>query len=521
MAGDDYWGRGNVIGNMPLDLTGKMDSTSTPEDIILKQMHPVLAARGPQIAINHLAYGGGRAYIAARLSRFAGESEIEWDGGTRKDGSKITGRLARSHHVPLIRRMVNKLSQYVFQTPPGRDGIDPDVEEDITLTGQRLDLFMQQLLATVASSQWAWVGVDTPATGAAEMTEADKVTERIRPFWRIYNPGDVMDWEFNRTGGLEWVKVRGVETISNGPIGLRTTRETRTIWSRGEVTRYTANEDGTEIESKQTSPVSIQSVPFFPVGNISTDPSEMDDLEGMNATVMDLESANRENYFKGVYPQKYLPASVLEHAKEAYSMEGPEALSMVMGLAYPILLEPGDPTPGIIMPDASSTATIRTEINELKDAMKECFGMMLQKQTRQAESAEAKAWDHLDVEAVMRVNADMLADAERKAVALSSEWDASFKTWTPEYSVDFDVGDFKGDIEAIVAAMNATSHPESVKRMFERKLVERVDRIGSRATVEEMAEMREDIASHESDPVMIDIDAATQGDEDEGEEDEG
>ena len=55
----------------------------TENEIIAERMHPVLVKRQEQIGINILGWRGGREYIEARLSRFAGEDEIDWSGGTR------------------------------------------------------------------------------------------------------------------------------------------------------------------------------------------------------------------------------------------------------------------------------------------------------------------------------------------------------------------------------------------------------------------------------------------------------
>jgi hypothetical protein len=153
---------------------------------------------------------------------------------------------------------------------------------------------------------------------------------------------------------------------------------------------------------------------------------------------------------------------------------------------------------------------MRIELNELKDSMKESFGMMMQKQTRQVESAEAKAWDHLDVEAVISSYADILEDVETKAVAMSVLWDADFQPWVPSYSRDFDVGDFKGEIESLLLA-DSMPNPDSMRRAIRRKVTDRLDRIGSRLSDEERDEIMGDIDSWNPDPLMIPIDDEGQG----------
>ena len=71
----------------------KMPSNPTPEEVVYYREKPVLQKRERQLTINQLGMNGGRPYVEARLSRFAAETEIDWCGGTRPDGSSATGRL--------------------------------------------------------------------------------------------------------------------------------------------------------------------------------------------------------------------------------------------------------------------------------------------------------------------------------------------------------------------------------------------------------------------------------------------
>jgi hypothetical protein len=192
---------------------------------------------------------------------------------------------------------------------------------------------------------------------------------------------------------------------------------------------------------------------------------------------MDLESANRSNFFHCVFPQPYVPASLLDTVKQQFEVSADTAVSMIFGQGYPILLNQGDPTPGYMMPDAAATGTIREELKALKGELFDSVGLMLQQETRQVASAEAKAWDYLDVSQVMRERAELLEDAEIKAVKIMTMWDPTIKPWVPSYNRAFDVGSFKDEIEAITKAL-AVSMPDELTRFFLSKLFERAKKIG-------------------------------------------
>ena len=517
-GGDGFWGGGNIQAQSGLPKQPQAgDSENT---IIANRLHPVIQVRGPQLALNMLALHGGRPYIEERLSRYAGETKAEWAGGTRKDGSTVTGRKDRTHNVPILRRMVAKLNQYIFQTAPSRPDADPLILADINRNGLHVNRFMQRAARIASACKWGWIGVDVPqlpADTAGPVTQAQKNKSGVRPYWTLYDARQVVDWEFDSRGKLIWALCEGAEwDDSASATVIRVRRRVRKLWEPGQLTTYRYDDQGKEIVSSNQTPLLIGNgkpmtkVPLIPFGEIDDEPHEFDDMEGIQRTILDLESANRENFFKAVYPQKYLPAGVVENAKNAYSVEGDEAVSMILGLGYPILVEKDDVTPGIIEPGSASVGAMRVELNELKDAMKECFGMMMQKQTRQVESAEAKAWDHLDVEAVISSYAEILEDVETKAVAMSALWDADFKPWVPSYSRDFDVGDFKSEIESLLLA-DSMPNPHSMRRAIRRKVTDRLDRIGSRLSDDERTQIMDDIDSWNPDPLMIPIDDDGQG----------
>jgi hypothetical protein len=133
-----------------------------------------------------------------------------------------------------------------------------------------------------------------------------------------------------------------------------------------------------------------------------------------------------------------------------------------------------------MMPDAAATGTMRAEITALKSELFEAVGLMLQQETRQVASAESKAWDYLDVSLVMRERAELLEDAEKKAIGIMTAWDSQVTPWVPKYNRDFDLGSFKDEIASICQALTV-SMPDELVRFFLSKLFERARKIGTGA----------------------------------------
>ena len=487
------------------------DSTSakTEDEVIVLREKPAYAARKDQLSINMLCLEGGRPYVNARLSRFAGETQIDWIGGQRPDGSCSTGRLQQTHAFPHLGRIAGKVNQYVFQVPPKREGADEDVIKDITRDGKSVNDLMRTVSDYVFAGKWCWIGVDAPARkeNGEQYTQAEKEAKKIRPYWQVYNALDVLDWKFDETGELLWLKSQRIEYDDVLPTSQPKPYRVISLWLRGTVIeykviekkdrRYSGNKkitvEKTEIELTNDKGQPMTSVPFVLVGDPSAKPIAFDDLESINRTIMDLGSVDRANIFNSVYAQLTLPASLMTRMQsDSYTSNADEIGKLVIGMKYPILLEKEDPTPQYIMPDASSLKVIPERLTELKRDLFQVVGLALEQESRQVASAEAKAWDFLDVSAVMKSRAEMLQDAETKAVALSQEWDSGYQVWEPVYNTDFDIGNFKDEIAAIVSAGNMNL-PESVIKMLVKKLVDRTDRIGSRLTTEQIDEIYADI----------------------------
>lgn len=489
----------------------EMPDNPTPEEVIAFREHPAYSARKKQVTINMLGLAGGRPYVNARLSRFAGENEIDWIGGKRPDGSSATGRLQQTHSFPYLNRISTKINQYVFQEQPEREGGNADVIKDITRNGQSVNDLMREVSALIFATKWCWIGVDAPARkeDGAQYSQAEKDALKIRPYWQLYSPLDVMDWKFDERGELLWLKSKRVKYDDADPFSVPTPNTVISLWEKGKVTEYTVIEksdrryssgrriklEAEEIPLTNSMGAPLSVVPFVLCGDADAAPQPFDDLESINRSIMDLGSVDRANFFNASYPQLVLPASVMARSiQDGYAKSVTEVARLLIGFKYPITVEKDDQTPSYLMPDASAMAGLSDRIDRLKADLFEVVGLALEKNSRQVASAESKAWDNLDVSAVMTARAEQLEDIERKVLDVCLAWEAGFDVWEPKYNTNFDVGDFEAEIAALVAAGNM-SLPAKVAQYITRKIVERVDRIGSRSDPEMLKELEDEISN--------------------------
>ena len=442
-------------------------------EVIATRANPTYDVRKEQNLVNLTGYYGGQEYIDLRLTRFAGEAESDFEGDTRNDGSTIIGRKHQAHVVPHLTRIVDKINEYVFGTEPIRDGVDPEFVRDITNDGKSLDDLMIEVNTLITVHGWCWIGIDAPTVNTnEEISQADKEIMGLKPYWTVYSALEVVDW-YAIDGKLQWLITEGVDYNGSDPKVEPTAVKYRKLWEPGQVTTYYFKNDST-IDFEEVTPINYPKVPFVLVGQISNKPHGFDNLESINRTILDLESVNRQNFFNCVFPQMYLPLSVLDSVTQKFNVTAEQAVTMIMGYSYPIFLSEGDKEPGYVMPDSSATGSIRTELIDLKKELYDAVGMMLRQETKAAVSAESKAFDHLDVEQVMCNRAKILEDAESKAQKIAKEWDASYPEWEPQYNRDFDISDFALTMEALITASN-TPMPVEMHRMILKEIVDIVD----------------------------------------------
>lgn len=128
---------------------------------------------------------------------------------------------------------------------------------------------------------------------------------------------------------------------------------------------------------------------------------------------------------------------------------------MVRGLQFPILEDvESKGLTRFLTPNSNDIEAIRREIIRRRKELFDVVGMMLAKDTKSSESAEVKAWDRLDPQAVLAERAQALEEAETRAVAISKELDSTFREYKPKYLREFDISDMKEDFENLVTLSN-------------------------------------------------------------------
>ena len=216
-----------------------MPTTNEEYKVINERYNEIYSARSDQLDINTKGWKGGRPYVEARLTRFPGESNEDWEGGNRKGGTPYAGRKEQAHVIPHLGRIVQKINQHVFAVEPKREGLAPEIAEDISSNGSSINELMALVNSYYTVCGWCWIRIDAPMIAPDEqISQLAKEQNKIRPYMTVYSPLSVIDWYFNSVGELQWVLTEGYDYIASDPKVLPVSRKYRKLWEKGLMTKY-------------------------------------------------------------------------------------------------------------------------------------------------------------------------------------------------------------------------------------------------------------------------------------------
>jgi hypothetical protein len=422
---------------------------------LFTRKNATLAKRLPVLQANQLVYHGGADYINARLTRFPAESDVDFNGDP---ASGSVGRKERAFLANYARRVPMKVGQYVFAKQPTRDGIDAKFALDVTATGQSIDQFFAELIHTLITCRWCWLGVDRPGAVPGR-SEADREASGDRLYWKLYAPNEVPDWSIDATGRVRWAITEEHLVDDENPMVEAKSKAVRYLHRPGIVNRVELNDKGKETIGEDVL-TGLKIPMLFPVGLISPLPWWFDDVERIQRSVLDKQSALDTAIFKTVFPLLVVPASMGEDAAVG-GVTTSEARRKI-GIGNPIM-ESGEEKgcTRYVTGSATDIAFIRAEIDAAVRQLFDTVGLnMATPESRQVSSAEAKAWDHLDVGAVLTNYAATCEEAESRLIELSTLiGGGTFKPWAPRYARKFDITNFEADMKSILAASGLNLPP--------------------------------------------------------------
>jgi urease gamma subunit len=197
------------------------------------------------------AYSGGTDYIDQALIKHISEVDLEF-----------AERRRRAYYFNYPRKIARLITQYVLGEEPRRRNTVPELEEDFSRSGLRVNEVMRQFSTMLNVYGAAWLLVDMPGfTG--ELDPERQKRERIRPYALTLSPLAVVDWSYGEDGALAWAVVAENGTYSPNPFLPPVRFSRRRLWTRDEWYLFERENDTARILLKESAVHGLGRVPLI------------------------------------------------------------------------------------------------------------------------------------------------------------------------------------------------------------------------------------------------------------------
>jgi hypothetical protein len=334
---------------------------------------------------------------------------------------------------------------------------------DCDLKGTRLHEFFRQRFVQVMVCGSSFVVVDFPKAGGVAQTRAEEdASGRSRAYLTEYAADEVINWNYDETGGLDWVVIRTSCLQKSKVTDAKWEKETRWIYyDRENYQVFRKTGEGQAIELTDTGRHGLAAQRRVPV-------FEMKVSEGLwlmnKAGLLQLEHFNKSNALSWALTMGLFASPVIYSDKE---------WNQVVGESYFIQLGKDDRF-GWTEPEGKVYQIAADNLVRLKDEIyRVCYLMNQAEQAKGgfiAASGLSKQIDSAVTQEVLRAYGAMVKDAMKQVL-----W-AIAEARQDEVAIDvsgideFDIGDFGSDLDDAKKLLELGIASETLKKQVFKKL---------------------------------------------------
>ena len=441
-------------------------------EFVFKREHPGFSIGRETWLRSKAAYSGGKNYIDAALIKHVSEIDLEFE-----------ERRRRAYYFNYPRKIARLISQYVFSSEPQRKNADPDMIEDFSRGGLRINEVMRQFSTMLNVYGAAWMLVEMPHF-EGELDPERKQRERIRPYAVALSPLSVVDWAYGSDGRLMWALVEEKSCCAADPFAPPVAGLRRRLWTRDQWMLFEKADGKVQMTGQGEHRLGV--VPL--IRYEESDGFGMDachwfeDVVRISDAILNNESEAQMNIVK----QMFGLLVISENFARSGQVPDSDAVSVSGGdhkfshvLARSAAIWESTDEKGVsryISPSGAETARIREENVNLKKELFDVIGLAVQKDSSVAQSAESKAWDQQNVKQFLATRADILEQSEMQAWKLMHAWDPSIPVPEISYNREFAVIELKDLITALLG-LKSINAGEEYQRELSRAAVTMLEKI--------------------------------------------
>ena len=403
--------------------------------------------RHPEYAANEnlwkhalAAYTGGKNYIDQALIRHVSEIDIEF-----------SERRRRAYYFNYPRSIARRITQYALAVPPVRSGADPALVEDWSRSGLRTNEVMRQLSTMLTVFGRVWVHIDSPKF-SAPISRSAAAAGNLHPYVRILSPLDVTDWSFGSDGKLEWAILREEYFENSDPLVPGKLCEYLKLFRRGSWQLFCRR--GNETAEVAAGALPGSEIPLFPVeesdGCGAGAGHWFEDAVRVSEAIFNNESESQMNMVKQMFGLLVVSESF---ARGALPRNREENVNFAATVARSAAVIESVEEKGIsryISPSGVPGTLLRQENEALKRELFDLAGLSASSYSRDAQSAESKAWDFRNSSQFLAARADLLEQSEIRAWELLHLFDNAIPVPEVVYNREFAVRELDKSIASLL-----------------------------------------------------------------------
>jgi hypothetical protein len=430
-------------GNLPQGATRKAAIGSKVEENMLNidREHPEYIARKAMWRQYKDLYAGGE-----RLRTNASEYLVRRH---KEPGEVYQERLSRVFYENYIGSIIDWYAATLIRREPSvlYEGSDAPAKEfynllskDCDLKGTKLSEFFRQRFVQTLVCGSSYIVVDFPRMDGAALTRADEdASGRSRAYLVEYGPDEVINWNYDQTGGLDWVVIRTSCLRQSKVTDSEWVRETRWLYYDREnyqIFRKAKSDSPIElVDEGRHGLASLRRVPVFQM-------KVTDGLWLMNKSAsLQMEHFNKSNALSWALTMGLFAMPVI------YSER---TFNQIVGESYYIQLDPNDRF-GWTEPEGKVYQIAADNLVRLKDEIYRVCYLMNQAGTPSAGdmrlSGVSKQRDFSVTQEVLRAYGDAVKDALKQvlwAIAAARQDGLSINVSGMD---EFDIDDFSDELD--------------------------------------------------------------------------
>lgn len=430
----------------------KSVSTASDEDMSLDKTHVDYDCMDPHWGKLYDCYmGGGNIENAADdvyLIKNDNEKQKKYD--VRKRLSKYYNKCAQ---------VIGTFQGHIWRRAPNR--ILPDsaalLADDVDRKGTSANRFFAQVTKWAQTFGVYYVLPEYPLNpGYGELEKQSVADERalgLRPYLRMIDPRDVLDWGFSMSLGsspvLEFAVIREKEILFKAPFyPTKTQTQYRVIYpNRQEIWIYDENGDQREPRLIAELPNSLGAVPLVPFYGdeirYGVGKSALYDIAGLNLELYNKHSARMFAELMAAFPILTLMG---------WDDDAPVKLSEDMALINPNV----DAKASYLEFSGQSIGVLRESERDIISEIIDIALKQVRNTSNQREAAESKRLDRLESMSELQARSWGFSNSETQVWKYMVQWlRADSNSVSVSYTLDFNLDQIESDLVARLMDMRA------------------------------------------------------------------